>query len=208
MLRALFSATLAICLVAPTAQAQLWSQLPDGADGWNIAPGFDWSARNDFALGSASTVSGFRFWTLSPSPGTAVSWRVFADVAGTPDGLLGSGTAPLTTTGTGIFPLGAGAGERHVVDFSIGALALGAGTYWLELLDLTGGGSTAQFWETSSPVLGSGSVHTASGSAGAFDLAFEVVGSVATVPEPATAALALTGLALLGLRTRGRFRRA
>lgn len=171
---------------------------PDGVDGRNIT---NYRTADDFTLANAAVLSGIRFWSTS-SELSEVSWAIYAPNGGALGGLIGSGSTAVSPVMLGIPP--GGTFEISVIDFSIPALAIGAGSYWLELHDgltLTQQDLTTTGWATTGKVSGAGALqHTIPEPPehpNPFDssLAFQLFDAerVAAVPLPATLPLALLG---------------
>jgi hypothetical protein len=102
-------------------------------------------ATNSFILSSNANVTGITFgsWTLSKETVTAVDWSITADAFGLP---IYSGTAAVISVfqfqNTLFAPTNY---DLDISSFSVPGLALGAGTYWLQLENAvaSGGGYTA-----------------------------------------------------------------
>jgi hypothetical protein len=197
---------------------------PNQSDGANIT-GF--VAGDDFTLGGSVTVTGGTFWSsanfdpfVNSFSGT-IGWAILANNVGSPGAILfsGSDSSPvLTDTGKQIFET-----EEWKIDFSLGSVNLGAGTYWLALHEVALGtpdDGTTIFWNTTGSQTGSLSQITADLTAASgwssntvlnggngSDLAFQLNGSsgVPTVPEPSSLALlgGIVGILLLVRRRRG-----
>jgi hypothetical protein len=186
---------------------------------------------DDFTVSSTVTLTGLRVW-LVDARGTAdngvldnfggtLSWGIFANSAGSPGTLLASGfnaTPVLTDTGFN----GTGTGVDVVIaDLDLSGPTLAPSTYWLGLHEGTwgsayDGSSTVNsviFWYPTTVGFGS----TAHGNSDEVSLAdswvdtefvntaFRLSGDVVQpVPEPATAALVLLSLGVLGLAMRRR----
>src|SRR5205814_6123509 len=87
-------------------------------------------------------------------------WAIYSNVAGAPGAVLFSGLQSAVTrvnTATGVL----GIFDEFQNDFSIGSVALAAGTYWLALHNgpLTNTGGAKIYWETTSSLTGNPSLH-------------------------------------------------
>ena len=167
-----------------------------------------WIQAEDFTLSAAATITNVRFWDLedlSAGPGYAgsITWAIYADAGGSPGALVAGGnTAGVTRVATGnVLLFGA---DEFQNDFSIGAVALGPGAYWLGLHNGTlGNDSSAEFyWEMTGDfdTLGNGHEDEAPFAGlwapNGFEHAFQLF-ETQSVPGPG--ALALLGIGLAGL---------
>lgn len=165
---------------------------------------------DDFTLGAGATVASVRFWMVA-EPGNfsgSITYAVYQDLGGALGSVVNTGTvsniAPLL--------LNAIPGNIHsvyLVDFNLPALlALGAGTYWLELHDGSSL-STANnpntpnvLWAIVPGVIGNAkqnAIPTLPSSNTGNALAFELFDAGASgVPEPGTVLTSLFGLVGLG----------
>ncbi len=169
---------------------------------------------DDFVLGTSATVDSVRFWMLAQPQevysGT-LTYAFYQNSAGSLGAVVSTGTV------NGIVPVFLSQVAQNIhaiyqVDFNLLApLALGSGTYWLELHDgpsLTNAGSTQVLWQNLASIAGGNSKQNQNpqlpsnnvGGAQAFQL-LGTVGST-SVPEPATMAATVIGLAALGLLRR------
>lgn len=105
----------------------------------------------DFDANGTGALTDVRFWSLedaanSPYQGS-ILWWILSDDAGQPDAALHEGSVVPTRVATGVT---VSTLSEYQYDFSIGALTLPAGTYWLALHN----GATTYtefvgfFWET------------------------------------------------------------
>lgn len=173
-------------------------------DGWTLNFGFQ--VGNTFSLGNDSTVTGVEnmgLWLFQGDNATSIDWAITSDPTGAGT-TYGSGTAALTLTPV-LTPNNLGY-NVYAASFSIGALALNAGNYWLVLQNLvvdTGdpgywdmNGGPSQAWESDigfDPRDGGGCDEAAFNECSD---SFQIVGRTGgTVPEPATLALVGAGLA-------------
>jgi len=156
---------------------------------------------DSFTISSNSTVtmvSNVGLWTLNPDiPGT-VSWVISTshDGGGTVEG-SGSGVSLSTT----FLELGQDPDYAiYSASFSVGSLALSAGTYYLELEDAaTTSGSPSGpgvLWDVVSD--SAPSTEYENGILGTNPNSFEIDGTEGTVPEPTAWSLSGLGIALLG----------
>lgn len=173
---------------------------------------------NVFTVGEPTSVTGLRFWMADRAQsgvldGAAdnfsgvLSWAIYSDVSSLPGTILFSGTdlAPAVVS-TGLL---SGTGrEIFQVDavFSPSPL-LGAGNYWLALLEgMWGGnpdGTTVAWQEAAAPGFRavSSNITNPSFALSSGAGAFELYGS-AEIPEPSTFALIGLGLSIVWLRRR------
>ena len=91
-----------------------------------------WLQTEDFTLTSAQTITDVRFWSAEGVPGYngSITWRFYSQVAGQPGAVLFSGSATPVRAATGNVYFGL---TERTNDFSIGAVTLPAGTYYLGL---------------------------------------------------------------------------
>jgi len=185
---------------------------PNQVDGANITA---YLSADDFTIATASTLTGANFWSSADTDpyqsqfsGT-FGWGLFLDNGGAPGALLYSGadSSPnLVDTSTQI-----GGTEEWEVEIHLPSIGLAAGTYWLALHEGplgTPDDGTELYWDTTSNLAGSVAMQTSdlSGSSGWFpadfssgpgDLAFQLIGSVESAPEPSFLLL-VSALLLLG----------
>jgi hypothetical protein len=193
---------------APLSADVLYSNGPiSGSIGAYTVDG-DHNVTNSFVLTSASTITDIIFgaWTYTGRTGLWADWAITAAPFGTP---IASGEATLTN----LF-LYANSSNADVSQesFSIPALTLDAGTYWLELDDTMTTASRWFWWDQSNGPSQAQS-RSASGIKSIGSESFQVLGTssaAGTVPEPGSLALCSGALAfaaaLVGkrrLRSRG-----
>lgn len=213
---------------AAAASVALWDQSFLG-----LGAGFEITQRatlNDFQLGSASAIDGVRLWLTEGRPafgGNGVAdggfdtfeghlWLTFwSDVQGAPGALLDQRTVVPTIVDTGINTVVPMTEDIMEVTVSFATpLLLGAGRHWLGVREGTSGApgdDTELMWAVTTPD-GSG-LYIFNNGQDLADLvgpsqgeaAFQVFGTVADVPEPATSALMLAGLLAVGLARPRRF---
>jgi hypothetical protein len=158
---------------------------------------------DSFTLTSAETVTGVNFgvWTLTGDKMLKVDWGITGDPTAIPD----NGTAAVTTGAT--TPVGGGF-SVGVDSFSIGALHLGPGTYYLWLQNAFIKNGDPLFWDINNgPSAASWAFDGAfNGSLngavvpGTNSESFQILGGAA--PEPATWAMMLAGFGGIGAAIR------
>ncbi len=201
----------AMLFAAPGAKAAIvWDN-----GGPDQALGSEMNARvqaENFTLGAASLVTEVLFWSIEKfGYDGSITWQIYSDSAGVPGVALFSGnTAAVTRVPTGVVGL-FGVLDEFENSFSVGALPLAAGSYWLGLHngELFFTDDRLYYWETTSssnPPTGHED-EAPFGVGGWFnngqEHAFQVIGAQGVVPEPGTMALlGLGGLAVLRRRRR------
>lgn len=205
-----FALSMTIVVVAGRAYATLLydNGSPNGSNGSEMTM---WIQAEDFALASPATITDVRFWTIEqpsqPGYNGSIVWTLYSDAGGSPGGILDRGTALATQVSTGsIFGF-----EGFQNDFSLGPLALDAGTYWLGLHNgpLTHDSRDYFYWQNSDPFSGNGHEDRTPFDSGGWSIngeehAFELFGTTTTIPEPSTGLLVIAGV--LGLAGRRRMR--
>lgn len=216
MLKAFKSLIVAILLAAGTQGAS--AQAPTGIiydngspasdDGFNFSNG---GVADDFTFARRSTVTGVIFWGYSQVGGInlqSIDWAIYTDNEGIPTSAsLYSGAVTATTSYTGTDADNSNPNNPlsiYEVSFSLPEIVLaGRTTYWLSLgtgLAGTAAGGGSGWVFSSAGVNGSPAV---TGNPNWFDYgygrdnAFQLIGSVAPIPEPSTYALMLVGLAAI-----------
>jgi hypothetical protein len=94
-----------------------------------------WIEADDFVLQSATTLTNVRFWGFGKHENSyygSITWRIYADNAGNPGAILASGSVVLDPVNLGPGTACCSANSLQF-DYSIGAISLGAGAYWLGL---------------------------------------------------------------------------
>jgi opacity protein-like surface antigen len=151
--------------------------------------GYGYVVSNSFTIVAPIVVEGFTFvsWNEQGSVTTGVQWAIGSTAFGSG---LGSGTAAVTNTFLSNNNSGYDVNSNEAGGLNI---ALGAGTYWLSLLEATNTNNSIAYWDVNQSGL-SQAVHNSIGDISAET--FQILGSTAAVPEPST--WMMCGLALLG----------
>jgi hypothetical protein len=168
-------------------------------------------AADNFTLASPDTVTDVRIYAstfsglLPANFSGTLSYAFYNDSSGALGSVIGSGSVSgLTGTAAGL----CGTNTCYTIDFSLNsALALGAGTYWLEVHEGAtlgtndGTAITWAGWNLSGSSLQSSSLATAPGTFRAAENSFILYNNTSTsaVPEPSSAVMLLFGTAGLGL---------
>jgi hypothetical protein len=148
-LRALWIGLVAVLLpVGSSAQAGLIydNGAPNASSGNEMT---QWIQAEDFALASPVVLTDVRFWGVESVQGAyqgSIVWSIYGDNAGAPGALLyRNAVAPVV-----VFDHSTSFGSSYQFDFSVGAVNLGAGTYWLGLHNgpLTTTSRANLYWET------------------------------------------------------------
>ena len=166
---------------------------------------------DDFALGSLTSLTSIRFWMVAQTGEFSgiITYAIYQDSAGSLGTLVDSATVN-GIAAVFLNPIPVNIHNMYLVDFNLPApLALGAGTYWLELHEgvnlTTGDGTNNVLWAMSNAVAGNAR-QSPIPTIPSFDvdneLAFELY-DASPVPEPSTISACALGLvALLILRWR------
>jgi hypothetical protein len=183
---------------------------------WTI--NFEFAVSDSFTLASGASVSGVNLgvWLVSGDTMTGVDWAITSGSLGTGTS-YGSGTAAVSATLAGL-PAYAGTNPNifgyqiDLASFSFPAFHLNPGTYYLTLQNAVSPGANPIFWdENDGPgvdVWHNTEGHLSNnpdacdaGGSGTCAEAFQILGDVSSVPEPATWFLLGSGiLAVAGLR--------
>ena len=167
----------------------------------------------NFMLGAASNITSINFWTLLNTPADysgSISWIIYNDAAGTPGGVVASGSTAAAAVATGVNDV-IGTLDQYAIGLTGLAVSLGAGNYFLGLQDATPGsdinppdmlwagtsGGVAPVGQYLDPDFG----WTATDVEHAFQISGDGVGVPPPppgVPEPTTLALLGIGLAVAG----------
>jgi hypothetical protein len=160
-------------------------------------------ATNSFILSSDANVTGITFgtWTFLGETVTAVDWSITADPFGLP---IYSGTAAVSSVfqfQNTNFSLNY---DIDISSFSVPGLALGAGTYWLQLENAVASGGGNVYWDqnggSSSAFYNSADFNGVLTKFAAPSGPFQILGDASGasgVPEPNSLALGGSGFLLL-----------
>lgn len=108
-----------------------------------------WIQAEDFALASPVVLTDVRFWAFEFAQGGyqgSIVWSIYGDNAGAPGALLyRNAVVPVM-----VYDHSTTFGSSYQFDFAVGAVNLGAGTYWLGLHNgpLTTTSREEFYWET------------------------------------------------------------
>jgi hypothetical protein len=152
------------------------------------------AVRDSFTLTGPSTITGVEFgaWVNQGAKPVSVDWGISATPTFTDQA---TGALSSTFLFTNIFTL-----DVYKADFSIPDLTLAAGTYWLTLQNAVESDGGFLSWDQNSG--SSQAFSSAAGGLTAPSNSFTIFGSA--VPEPATWAMMLLGVAGLGAALRSR----
>lgn len=195
MSRQLGAALLALGLSQAAMAVTVWDNGPPNAiSGTNMSEPV---VAENFTLGLPYNVSNLRFWSIQQTAADyrgSVSWTIYNNSANQPGSVVFSGLTNAVATPTG-GTTGFGYGV-YVFNVPV-AFTLNPGNYWLGLHNgpLSNINSAEMLWATTTTQIGSFGLYS-DGSTWVNSLnehAFLIEGTV--VPEPATTALLLAGLA-------------
>ena len=170
-----------------------------------------WIQAEDFVLGGATNIQGIRFWGFQlAAPGYlgSIVWQIRSNAAGSPGGVLFTGTAVLTPVNEG--PVAFSGNSQLRFDINTGGAALAAGTYWLALHNgpLTTTARDEFYWQTTASNATLRGMEDNAPFDGVFasnsaEHAFQLFDTPLNgVPEPSTMILISGGLLGLGLLRR------
>ena len=187
-LRSMAAMAAASALAAGAASASvLYDNGPlDGVTvGWTINFGF--AVSDSFTLKSAATVTGVTFgaWALPGDSISSIDWGITS----TPGDYADTATAAVTSGPTAPNGLGYDVG---VDSFSVGAVSLAAGTYFLVLQNASATNRDVAYWDQNSGP----STATENMNGSISSETFQILGSA--VPEPSSWALMIAGVCGVG----------
>ncbi len=191
--RIAFLVVLCLTLIIPAlAQDVLYDNGPVNGtvDGWTI--NFGYVVSDTFTLSGDSTIQDFHFyvWAYPGDTPTGVDWSITSDEFG--GTMYGSGTASLSNTYISSNQYGY---DINLESATIPDLALGAGTYWLNLQNATTTQGNPLYWdENSGP---SSASESAVGTIASEAFSITGTGGGGEVPEPSS--ILLFGSGILGL---------
>jgi hypothetical protein len=164
--------------------------------------GGSYAVSDSFALNAASTIAGVNFgaWTFPGDMVSTVDWGI-TTTPGSFSGFIYGGTAAVVN---GLSSLNSPGWSIATDSFSTGPLSLGAGVYYLVLQNAVATNNDAVYWDESDGL--SSAAQNIIGDLADFNRpnttgseSFQIIGStVGGVPEPASWALMLIGVAGLG----------
>ena len=154
---------------------------------------YGWQTADSFVVSSAATVSSFDAgaWVSPGDTPTSVGWEI---LTGGPDFLGGTVVASGSATPSNVY-WGQGFGYYDIYTSTVSGLnvSLGAGTYWLELLNGYTALNSNIFWDVNN---GSSQAYQ-SGTGAVASEAFTIYSGGTSTPEPGT--LIMFGSGILGL---------
>ena len=176
-------------------------------DAWNLTSGYE--EASSFTLTDPATIGNatFGLWVATGETLTSVDWAITSSVGGTP---LPSAAGTVIPTSTLLTSDNSYGYDIYSESFSIPSIALGAGTYYLQLDNGVTTSSSSAYWDENDGANSTGYIYDtsawqtlASEIPGSVSLAFTLSGAT-SVPEPGTLALAGMGALALGRLARRR----
>ena len=167
---------------------------------WTINGGY--AVADSFTLTGTSTLTGVAnagLWLNPDDTPLSLDWGISASPNYTSS--LGGGTVTLTL-GPRCISCGFGSYDIFAAGFSLPNLVLGPGTYYLSLQNGVTSGSSYVYWDVNNgPSVAfdsaMGPVADYGSSSGSNSSSFQILGDTSAVPEPASTAMFLSGLALV-----------
>ena len=155
------------------------------------------STTDAFILASAASVTEVTFYAWEHDttrvPMTSVDWSITGDAFG--GTIYASGTATPVADAFVTCPLGPCDGTLRSETFSIAALSLGAGTYWLQLQNAAASGTHQFTWDVANPSPSTAYVEQGAGGMAPWSAeVFQIKGDTTTTPEPGSFGLLAAGV--------------
>lgn len=215
----LFVCVVSLCLLLSLpawADSQLYTNGPINGNNDNFTLGDGYTVSDSFGLGSNSTISSISFgaWVFPGDTPLTVAWSITSGING--GTVYGSGTSSLTNTLFCSAGLSCGqAGLDVYTSAFLTNVALGAGTYYLNLTNATTVENHHAYWDLNAGVgcAGFGCPTKAylngpgNNNTGIYSESFSIYG-LNPIPEPSTVMdmLGSGGFALIGLMFNGHVR--